>query len=54
MLRGARAMGDLLRKAASREWKQPRKKKFVVVNKDESRDLKSALTCRCRVWNIPS
>jgi hypothetical protein len=31
----ARAIGYLLRKAANREWNQPRRKKFVAVNKDE-------------------
>jgi hypothetical protein len=31
----ARDMGYLLRKAANREWNQPRRKKFVAVNKDE-------------------
>jgi hypothetical protein len=42
----ARVMGYLLRKAASREWKQPRRKKFVVVNKDEKGvgNLKTTLT----------
>ena len=30
-----RAMGYLLRKAANREWNQPRRKQFVAVNKDE-------------------
>jgi hypothetical protein len=29
------AMGYLLRKAANREWNQPRRKKFVVVNNDK-------------------
>jgi hypothetical protein len=35
-----------LRKAANREWNQPRRKKFFVVNKDEKGlgDLKTALT----------
>ena len=28
-------MGNLLRKAANREWNQSRRKKFVAVNKDE-------------------
>jgi hypothetical protein len=28
-------VGYLLKKAANREWKQPRRKKFVTVNKDE-------------------
>jgi hypothetical protein len=30
-----RAMGYMLRKAANREWNQPRRKQFVAVNKDE-------------------
>jgi hypothetical protein len=34
MFKNARAMGYLLRKAANREWNQPRRKKFVAVNKD--------------------
>ena len=34
-VRDARAMGYMLRKAANREWNQPRRKKFVAVNKDE-------------------
>ena len=29
------AMVYMLRKAANREWNQPRRKKFVAVNKDE-------------------
>ena len=35
-----------MRKAANREWNQPRRKKFVTVNKDEKgvEDLKTALT----------
>jgi hypothetical protein len=41
-----RAMGYLLRKAAYREWNQPRRKMSVAVNKDErgARDLKIAMT----------
>jgi hypothetical protein len=31
----ARVMEYMLRKAANREWNQPRRKQFVVVNKDE-------------------
>ena len=31
----ARAMSYLLRKAAEREWMQPRREKFVAINKDE-------------------
>ena len=34
-VRDVRAMGYLLKKAANREWNQPRRKKFVAVNKDE-------------------
>jgi len=42
----ARAMGYLLRKAADREWNQPRRKMFVAVNTDEkgAGALKTALT----------
>ena len=41
-----RSVSYLLRKAANREWKQPRRKKFVVVNKDEKGvgNLKTTLT----------
>jgi hypothetical protein len=28
-------VGYLLRKAANREWNQPRRNKFIAVNKDE-------------------
>jgi hypothetical protein len=36
----------LLRKAANREWNQPRRKKSIAVNKDEKGvgDLKTAFT----------
>ena len=34
-VRAVRVVGYLLRKAANREWNQPRRKKWVVVNKDE-------------------
>ena len=41
----ARGMGYLLRKAANNEWNQPKRKKFVAVNKmKEGGDLKSMLT----------
>ena len=45
-VKDARAMGYLLRKAANREWKQPRRKKLVAVNRDVKRsgDLKTTLT----------
>jgi hypothetical protein len=32
-VKDARAMGYLLRKAAKREWNQPRRKKYVTVKK---------------------
>ena len=34
-VKDARAMGYMLRKAANREWNQPRRKQFVAVNKYE-------------------
>ena len=34
-VKDARAMGYMARKAANREWNQPRRKQFVAVNKDE-------------------
>jgi hypothetical protein len=34
-VKNARAMLYMPRKAANREWNQPRKKQFVAVNKDE-------------------
>jgi hypothetical protein len=34
-VKDARAMGYMLRKAANREWNQPRSKQFVAVKKDE-------------------
>jgi hypothetical protein len=34
-VKDARAIGYMLRKAAKREWNQPRRKQFVAVNKDE-------------------
>jgi hypothetical protein len=42
----ASTMDYLLRKTASREWKQPRRKNIVTVNKDENGigHLKTALT----------
>jgi hypothetical protein len=45
-VRGVRAVGCLLRNTAIREWNQPRRKKFVSVNKDEKgvEDLESGLT----------
>jgi len=38
--------GSRLGKAVNREWNQPRRKKFVAVNKDQKGvgDLKTALT----------
>jgi hypothetical protein len=45
-VRDARAVVYLLRKATNREWNQPKRKKFVAVNKSEKEvgDLKPALT----------
>ena len=45
-VKDARVERYLLRKATNREWKQPRRKKFVAVNEDEKgvEDLKTALT----------
>ena len=42
----ARAMGYLLKKAANREWNQPRRKKFDAVNRGKKGvgDLKTTLT----------
>ena len=39
-------MGYMLRKAANREWNQPRRKQFVAVNKEEKGDgdLKTTMT----------
>ena len=34
-VRDARVISYLLRKTANREWIQPRRKKFVAINKDE-------------------
>ena len=44
-LKDAGTVGYLLKKAAYREWNQPRRKKFGAVNKDEKEvgDLKTAL-----------
>jgi hypothetical protein len=40
----AEVMGYLPRKAANKKWNQPKRKKFVAVNKDESiRNLQSSL-----------
>jgi hypothetical protein len=35
-VKDARAMGYMLRKAANREWNQPKRKQFVAVNKNEN------------------
>jgi hypothetical protein len=35
VVRDARGIGYLRRKAVNREWDQPKRKKFVVVNRDE-------------------
>jgi hypothetical protein len=49
-------MGNLMRRAANREWNQPRIKKFVAVNKDENKlgDLKTTLTSdmEMQIWSL--
>ena len=44
----------MLRKAANREWNQPRRKQFVAVNKDEKGvgDLKTALTSAMEMQSL--
>lgn len=34
-VRESRVMSSLVRKTANREWNQPKRKKFIAVNKDE-------------------
>jgi hypothetical protein len=46
-IRDARAMGYLLRKAANREWNQPRRKNCVIVNKPER-----SLTSNMEIQNL--
>ena len=50
----ARVMGYLLRKAANREWNQPRRKNFVAVNKDEKGvgDLKTTWTSDTKMQSL--
>ena len=47
-------MGYLLRKAANREWNQPKRKKFVAVNNDEKGvgDLKTTLTSAMEIQSL--
>jgi hypothetical protein len=44
----------LLRKAASREWNQPRRSKFIAVNKDERKSgvLKATLTSDMEMFGV--
>jgi hypothetical protein len=53
-VKDARAMGYLPRKAANREWNQPRRKKFVAVNKNEkgTEDLETALTSDMKMQSL--
>jgi hypothetical protein len=53
-VRDVRAVGYLLWKAANRKWNQPRRKKFVAVNKDEKGvgDLKIALTSATEMQSL--
>lgn len=52
-VRDVRAMGYLLRKTASREWNQPRRK-TVAVNKDKKRagGLKTTLASDVEMQNL--
>jgi hypothetical protein len=47
-------MGYLLRKAANREWNQPRRKKFVAVSKDKKGvgDLETAVTSEMEMESL--
>ena len=47
-------MDYLLRKAANREWNQPRRKTFIAVNKDEKGvgDLKISLTSAMEMQSL--
>ena len=47
-------MGYLLRKSSKREWNQPRRKKFVAVNKDKKGvgDMKTHLTSEVDMQNL--
>jgi hypothetical protein len=47
-------MGYLLRKADNREWNQPRRKKFVAVNKNKKGvgDLKIALALAIEMQSL--
>ena len=53
-IKDARATEYLLRKANNREWNQPRRKKFVAVNKDVKAvgDVKIALTSDINMQNL--
>jgi len=55
-VRDVRVMGYLPRKAVNREWNQPRRKKFVAVNKDKKGvgDLKTALTSAMEMQSLKS
>ena len=50
----ARAIEYLQRKVVNRKWNQPRRKKFVAVNKDdkEVEDLKTALTSAMEIESL--
>jgi hypothetical protein len=47
-------MNYLLRKSANREWNQPKRKKFVAVNKDKKEvgDLKRVLTSDMKIQSL--
>jgi hypothetical protein len=50
-VKDARAIRYMLRKAANREWNQPRRKQFVVVSKDE-KGMKTALTSATEMQSL--
>ena len=53
-VKDASTLHYLLRKAANKKWNQPRRKKFVAVNKDEKGvgDMKTALTSAMEMQSL--
>ena len=51
MEREIRAMGSLPRKAVSRRWNEPKRKKCVAVDKAER--IWRHQTWKCRIWSLP-
>ena len=50
-VKDARAMGYMLKKAANREWNQPRRKQFVALNKDE-KGVETTLTSAMEMQSL--